>query len=101
MPQFFQNKAGREEWSVGFHHLEMEAADGLYLSEGKRVVGVGILEVEIVGSPSLGVAVLIAVGGDGEKCVCLVIHEVAPHLVRTVCEAGGMLIIGRSKEDNG
>ena len=78
----------------------MKAADGLDLPERKRISRVGILQVEIVGAPGLGVAVLIAIGADCEQCVGLVVHEVAAHLVGAVGEAIRMLVVGGCEKND-
>ena len=51
-----------------------------------EVVGlrVGVAEVEVVGAPGFGVGVGVVDGGDGEKGVGLVVHEVAAYLVGAV-----------------
>jgi len=80
----------------------MEAADGLDLAEGVGVVGIGVAEVEVVGAPGLGVAVVIVDGGEGEKGVGLVLHEVPAYLIGAVGEAGGVLVVcGLEKDDGG
>ena len=59
----------------------VKAADGLDLAEGPGIVGIGVAEVEVVGAPGLGVAIVVIDGGEGEECVRLVVHEVAAYLV--------------------
>jgi hypothetical protein len=71
----------------------VKAADGLDLTEGEGVVGIGVADVEVVGAPGLGVGVGVFDGGEGEERVGLVIHEVAANLVGAVGEAGGVLVV--------
>ena len=97
----FEDEARGERRGVSFHHLVMEAADGLDLAERKGVAGVGVAEIEVVGAPGFGVGVGVALGGEREQGVGLVIHEVAANLVGGVGEAAGMLVRGRGQEDDG
>jgi len=87
----FEDEAGCEGWGVAFHHLEVEAADGLDLTERVGVGGVGVFEVEVVGAPGFGVGVVVGFGGDSEESVGLVVHEVAADLVGRVGEAVAVL----------
>ena len=97
----FEDEAGRERRGVAFHHLVVEAADGLDLAEGEGVAGVGVLEIEVVGAPGLGVGVGVALGGEGEQGVGLVVHEVAADLVGGVGEARGVPVRGGGEKDDG
>lgn len=97
----FEDEAGGERRSVALHHLVMKAADGLDLTERPGIVGVGVAEVEVVGAPGLSVGVGVVGGGDGEKSVGLVIHEVASNLVGAVGEAGRVLVVGGLEKDDG
>jgi len=97
----FEDEAGDEGWGVALHHLEVEAAYGLDLTERVGVSGVGVFEVEVVGTPGFGVGVVVGFGGEGEEGVGLVVHEVAADLIGAVGEAGGVFVVRRGQEDDG
>src|ERR1039458_9581086 len=54
-----QHKAGSETRGIALHHLEVEAPDRLHLPEREWVRGIGVIEVEIIRAPCLGVTILV------------------------------------------
>jgi len=76
----------------------VKATDWLNLSKWVRVFGVRILEIEIVGAPSLRIGIFVPFGGDRKQRVGLVIHEVASDLIGAVRKAPRALVAGRSQK---
>ena len=79
----------------------VEAADGLNLTEREGIAGIGVFEIEVVGAPGLGVAVVVVLEGEGEEGIGLVVHEVSADLIGAVGETGGVLVGGGLQKDDG